>query len=695
MVKDLLDKPDRPAGQSFEPLRPSDSKWRGRRGELRADLGPIYPLVNLKYSDGTVCVLRQEYGSGFACYPSGKKAVCVMCHHRSRRFSAMLYASSEFNVKSAVPEKSRPPYMRAPNAEEAAKRARANRTRSLGVLDEWGIGTLESVPDGTGVRGIYEVSATHVTIETGGPRGTRTRVSRESLAGDSLNAETLSLRLANELVVTYDNARGTTAIEFSSSGVVYTFHVGEVWKLPPAGREKVSQLQTTAPAAMFDAIDMAPKLAKLDATCSIMTENASYIKTDLKNSSSCLLSSTGASSLASLQTMKKSFSETTMKINTMNVTTESLKSLTDGRIDWHFEQKLRKKLRTDVHPQLENTQVPRPMKEGYLYPQQHPGKPPANSFVLYEPISLEQVSCYEVPMRVSSLDGGSLLVILVVASWAKKSQYSSSAHAQVACEAAHAELKAMGEDRVQFCVAELSEAGALHSTTKFSNPLVKQYGVREAPWLLMFSRGELVMSENPAGGIGFAHRLRYKAFAKPRVLVVEPSPTAQAAQAAAAATAAESEGRLKSTVRAVNNSQLQLETQKVLKQTGFDYDLAISSAEAMRLAAGAQPPYGILLCSSEVGSGVFSDVSSRLKDRNHKAVSFICHDLKALGPLQDDMQQLTLQKDLVTGVLRRPLTKSSLEGALVCNDDVRTQWPTCGMVKQNVVELIQRKLTSV
>jgi len=299
-------------------------------------------------------------------------------------FSAMLYASSEFNVKSAVPEKSRPPYMRAPNAEEAAKRARALRTRSLGLLDEWGIGTLESVPDGTGVRGIYEVSATHVTISTGGPRGTRTRVSRDSLAGDSLNAETLSLRLANELVVTYDNAHGTTAIEFSSSGVVYTFHVGEVWKLPPPGCEKVSQLQTTAPAAVFEAIDMAPKLAKLDSTCSIMVENASYIDKNLKNSSSCLLSSTGASALATIKTMKKSFSETTMKF-----TSENLNSMTEGRTDFLYEHKLRKKLRTEVHPQLENTQVQRPLKEGYLFPQQHPGKPLANPFLLHQPISLE------------------------------------------------------------------------------------------------------------------------------------------------------------------------------------------------------------------------------------------------------------------------------------------------------------------
>lgn len=38
---------------------------------------------------------------------------------------------------------------------------------------------------------------------------------------------------------------------------------------------------------------------------------------------------------------------------------------------------------------------------------------------------------------------------------------------------------------------------------------------QEAPWLLLFARGELILSENPhaprSGGLGFAARLRYGA----------------------------------------------------------------------------------------------------------------------------------------------------------------------------------------
>ena len=37
------------------------------------------------------------------------------------------------------------------------------RTRHLGALDDWGLGILEALDDGSG-RGSYEVTATHVTV---------------------------------------------------------------------------------------------------------------------------------------------------------------------------------------------------------------------------------------------------------------------------------------------------------------------------------------------------------------------------------------------------------------------------------------------------------------------------------------------------------------------------------------------------
>jgi len=500
--------------------------------------------------------------------------------------------------------------------------------------------------------------------------------------------------------VTYDNARGTTAIDFSCSGVSYTFHVGEVWKLPQPGRtaQGATQLASTSPQAIFEAINLKSQ-ANLDLTSTAMTENVGLIDKTLKISSSCLLSSSGAQSLSpqGQSLMNKSASESTMKF-----TVDNFRTMTEGRIDFTQEHALKKKLLKEVHPVLAKTQVIKPMREGYLFPNQHPGKPAGEPPQVSQPISLELVSCHEVAQKAAALDGGSVMVVLVVATWAKKSQYSSSAHAQIVAEAAFADLQAMGEDRAKFCMAELSEAGAIHSSTKYINPLVKQYGVKEAPWLLMFSRGELVLSENVqgpnTGGIGFASRLRYMAFAKPRVLILEPAPTPQAAQAAASAAALESGGRLKGTIAAVNNFKLQMETQEVLRRTGFDFDLAINAGDALRHAAIAQPAYGIFLCSSEVAAGHFAEVTTRIRERNQKALNFICHDVKTLGPLEESNQTLQVlvdQKDLVAGVLRRPLTKSSLEGALVGNDDVRIHYPTCGVTKEALIDIVKKKLNAV
>ena len=49
-----------------------------------------------------------------------------------------------------------------------------------------------------------------------------------------------------------------------------------------------------------------------------------------------------------------------------------------------------------------------------------------------------------------------------------------------------------------------------------------------------------------------------------------------------------------------------------MSQPGYDFELAITSSDALRLASCAQPAYGILLCSSQAifslfrGTGNFS-----------------------------------------------------------------------------------------
>ena len=130
----------------------------------------------------------------------------------------------------------------------------------------------------------------------------------------------------------------------------------------------------------------------------------------------------------------------------------------------------------------------------------------------------------------------------------------------------------------------------------------------------------------------------------------------------------------------------------MLRRSRFDFDLAVTTADAMRMVLTLQPMYGLLLCSSEVGPTTFSEIASRLKERNPKALAFICHDMKCLGPLDDSMQAL-LKSDspLAAGVLYRPITKSSFERVLVGNPDARIQYPTCGMVKEDLLQIIRKK----
>ncbi|CAE7663064.1 unnamed protein product [Symbiodinium pilosum] len=677
----ILEPRRRAAGEQFEPRRPNDPKWSAQHGDLRADLGPIFPLVSLAYPEGLAAVQCQEDGTGVASYPSGKKAVCISSHHQSRRISAIAYARSEFSVKSAVSENS--PHFRASSPDDS-KRDRRGRTRLLGVMDEWGVGLFESPPDGAGCRGCYEVTPTHVTVVTSGPNGSRTRMSRAALAGDTTSLDPLSLRLCPELVVTYNPASGTTSLDFNCGGISYTFHIGEVWKLASRGGG-LSLPATTNPREVSSAINMSSQ-ASLETSCLIMTESTGLLdKTvKLKSSSSCLTTSVGGSSPSSSK-LNKSASEGTMRLPV-----EAFKKFTEGRIDFTHDHLLKKNLADKIHPKLARLPINKALREGFLWPEPHPGKPYSEPVVVTPPASLEHISCHDVTGRAQSLEAGQLMVVLVVASWARKSQYSSSSHAQIMAEAAWSELKAAG-DNVLFCITDLAEAGAIFSAGKNTNPLVTNYGVREAPWLLMFARGELIFSENPSGprtgGIGFASRLRYMAFAKPRVLVLEPAPTASAVQSAVAAAVA-------SSTKAVNNFQLQLETQEVLRRSKFDFDLAVSTMDATRMALTVQPAYGILLCSSEVGPTIFSEIASRLRERNSKALAFICHDVKSLGPLDESMQML-LKSDsnpLASGVLYRPITKSSFEHVLVGNPDAGIQYPTCGMVKEDLLELIRKKL---
>merc|ERR1711879_87226 len=198
--------------------------------------------------------------------------------------------------------------------------------------------------------------------------------------------------------------------------------------------------------------------------------------------------------------------------------------------------------------------------------------------------------------------------------------------------------------------------------------------------------GQCIYSERPSpedggsgfigsrGGLGFASRLRYPTLAKPRVLILEPTP------------ANAGEGS--------NHFKLQLETQDVLKRAQFDWDLTLSITDARRLAAITEPAYGLFLCSSEVGALAFTEVASRIRQRSPKALCYVCHDRKCLGEVDEQFRMLAEKGDTVAGIFERPLSKSRLDKAFLGIQSVRVKYPQTGMGREALVQLIKGKLNS-
>jgi len=664
----------------LEPLRPSDGKWRGRNGELRSDLGPLFPIVQVNYSDGSLAVAQQEDGCGFANYRSGHKAVCVLCHHKSRRVSAVAYADSDFAVRSAVPVAMQSP---AGEAKSEAKvipglQPRKNRSRTLGHIDEWGIGSFETVPDvNSGVRGQYKVSPKYVTVQT--LDGRKMQVARGSRSSVS-DAALLKLPLTPELAVSYDGAHDTTVLQFSCEGVNQTFYLGEVWRMPSG--QPAPTATVTTPSAIFNAITLKPQVP-LDASCNSMVDKATSLDKTLKISSS----STCLKELGS-RTLSGSSSAPVLKLGD-NSLMDKAKTMCEGRIDFKFEHLLHKTLVNGKCATLKKTPQSQDLREGFLYPQPYPGSCNVEPGKWVQPVSLQPLTSRQVIELAAALETRSvLLVVLVVADWATGSCNNSSAHARLVCEAAYSELSAQEGvlERLHFAVAELTEAGAVHSTRRWENPLVKQFGVQDAPWMLMFMRGQCVYSDRPApedggtgfigsrGGLGFASRLRYPTLAKPRVLILEPTPKK------------DGEGS--------NHFKLQLETQDVLKKAKYDWDLTLSLTEARRLASITEPAYGLFLCSSEVGALSFTEVATRVRQRNPKALCYICHDRKGIGDLDEQLRMLAEKGDIIAGIFERPLSKSRLDKAFLGIECVRVKYPQCGMGRDGLVELIKSKLNS-
>jgi hypothetical protein len=534
------------------------------------------------------------------------------------------------------------------------------------------------------------------------------------------NAQKLQLKLNSELTVSYDVNHGFSVVDFNCNGIQQNFHVGEVWRAP-AGHGVAPSTSILQPEHIMDAISFGTQ-GKLSTATSLMGGKADSIKRDLKvatghlkgleqtllpsdlakSSSAPTLTGQGNANDKSAKILELAKASKTGNMNERSTKLlELAKTMCADRVQWKHEHAMKNTVR-EKYPTLAVEKVQRLLaeraeNEGYMEEDgKHvglvmPRPQPLTEWDFYHaPLSLVALSSFQMMEAIRECESnGRLLLVLVTADWATGSVYNSCKHARVVCEAALGQLRALDLDKkVIFGTVELTEAGAIHSSTKWESPLA-QYGVQGAPWLLMFSHGQCVTSEKPSceifgkghralpgadvdGGLGFAARLRNQpTFAKPRVLVVEPSPN--------------------EVVKAGSNQfKLQLETQQMLKQANLDFTLALSVSEGSRMASVGEPAYRILLCSSSVGAVAFADIASRIRQRSPDGVCFVCHDGKVLGELDQQFRDLG---SLVHCVFQRPLSKSSFDKALRPLPSTRVNYPKCGMTKASIVEMVQRKLT--
>jgi len=633
----MADVAHRPGREFEEPRRPADPKWRARNGDLRSDLGPIFPVKLISHANGEPAIAQQEDGSAVATYPSGRKAVCTLCSHKSRRVSAFAYHDANFVVQSAVPSKASTREL--PDGQDELQ-APQKLTRHLGAMDEWGIGRFESIPENSGKRAVFEVSATHVTLQY--PDGRTLRIARST--GEAVEGAVVGpveLRLNDALVVTYDVDAGVTSLTFTLQSLRHTFLIGEVWK--HSSRAPAPNMLQSTTGEIFESI-ATPWRERVDAIAADMSQ-ALTLRSTLRNTTSV------------------THNRTTRKLG--ETMSEPDLMATIGRAElhlvepWSFEHTLKNRL-ASTNPTLSRSAIGQRMREGYRS-KAAKRKVIADPPEWVKPKSLEEVSFAQLQALINTATSERpWLACLVAASWSKGAVHSSCANARAVAEAAYGQLCNSG---LRFVVADLAEGPGIHSKGNHPNPFVEEYGVKEAPWLLLFNHAQLVYNGTPTtaqgGGLGFVARLRdYRQLARPRTLILEPF------------------------------FKLQLETQHVLRQMHFEYDLALSIVEARRLAAEADPPYAVLVCSSEVGSMACADLIQLVRQRRSEALAVVCHDGKRIGQMEESFRSMAD----ITGVIDRPLTKSNLERTLGNGEAVKVKYATCGMTAKALVALLENKM---
>lgn len=428
-----------------------------------------YDVLDLKYGNGNPAVLRHVDGSGFAYYPSGRKAICVSAHGNNRgmvrRFAAVVHSDT---AKAPV----------------------------LALFDEWGHGYADGqLSAGDRDHPKVMISEGSITVIDGvGNLRTVPMPSRAAgpAAAASGKSADISLRLCDEVVLQHH--AGRTTLRFQSQGVAHDFAIGEMLG------EDVGGMKPRKPPSLADAT--MKELGDFTQALDGLQDRMKTIRVDpaLKETQSAAVTLDPRSCkgiLDSLDALQRSLTHPSLAPTDLTCKTQ-------GALKKHIAA---------AHPTCPG-QTKHNWKITMVSGRCTDTKLSTVKPTVRTPSTVEMVSQRRIPDLVEEASRhGWLLIVICLTTWAKE----TSLHANLLAEKAQTQLHHMYQVAprpFRFVAVELSELDLV----------ARQYDVREAPFCLMFQGGNVVYSERIRGKKTAFHDTY---MARPRVLLLEPDPSHQ------------------------------------------------------------------------------------------------------------------------------------------------------------------------
>eukprot|EP00929_Paragymnodinium_shiwhaense_P057208 TRINITY_DN28627_c0_g1_i1.p1 TRINITY_DN28627_c0_g1~~TRINITY_DN28627_c0_g1_i1.p1 ORF type:complete len:607 (+),score=144.46 TRINITY_DN28627_c0_g1_i1:102-1922(+) len=576
-----------------------------------------YDVLDLKHPDGTPAVMLCSDGSGFAYYPSGRKAVCISAHGadnegKARRFSAIIHSDTQ-------------------------------RGGVLGSFDEWGRGNADGQRNpGDASAPKVIISEKEVMVVDGS--GHMTVVPRDapspkaSRSGGPGGGTDLALRLSACVSLRYRHGRLT--LDFRSDGISHSFIIGELLGELPSGMTRAQK--TTAPSA----VGASREILDMDKQLLDVRQRVGGLKIDPtqkgarpdRTQKGRMQMSASTSSLTDIMDSLSALQQTLSHPN-----------LAPLNLQWKTEKKLKNML-ASAHPACPAqdrvkgwtiSRVSGKCTEERLLN----AKPTVTTPKTVTPVS--QLQLPEIIEDCSSK--GVLLVVICLATFAQE----PSASARLLAEKAHAELcqrfakAADGSSPVKLVSIELTEGGNI----------VRQYGVKEAPFCLMFQGGKVVHSKRLSAATP-ATTLRDTCLAKPRILLVEANPA------------------------------FQLKVEHTLRRSGYESDLAQDLNQANRLAARPLN-YGVLLASARFDAAQLRTLALTVQRGNPRAV-ILAYDTASTHDLasQEDPDNMRRFLESCTHVFPYMPSYTTLVGLLSGNEGSKPSFKRVGHNTKDFVEEI-------